>query len=265
MTASCTTPDATLLEAEALAAKWERFNASHSKESLGELVSHYMPLVNNCAQKMSKRFPRTVEVDDLKSGGALGLMAAIKAYEPGRGVSFVSFAFHRIRGGIIDEVRSMDWLPRSARNWCKKIDEARERLRRASGRKASNEEIAEEVGLNPRQCRQLPMTHGGAPCVSLNQPGSSRGGENETDRAESVADPAQADPSLRAQREELKHIVTTGLSRSERLIVLLYYYEGMTLAEIGLTLDISESRACQILSSVIARLRERMQDPSRFD
>lgn len=261
--ATATLASRQLLSDDSVSAVWTRYRQHPTSDDRQTLIAHYMPLVQKLAHQQLRRLPQSVDGDDLISAGTLGLMDAIDSYDPQQGASFTSFSFHRIRGAMLDEVRAMDWLPRCARQSFKRVEEARQKIRAASGHTATDEEVADSLDMSPRQFSRYSRTGHGAMPLSLDESGHGER-DGEPTRGHTIADPRQACPLTQAQRSELREYIETRLPRPQRLVVLLYYFEGMTLAEIGLTMDLSESRVCQILTRTIAELRERIGRADRF-
>lgn len=227
-----------------------------------ELVEAYLPLVQAAAQRMHCRLPGQVELDDLVSSGTLGLIDAVKGFDPGRGVKFEVYCSPRIRGAMIDELRSMDWVPRLTRSRQRTLTEAIQTFEAAKGRRPTEQELAVRLGVSAGQAfvmlRQASIVHQ----VSLEQP------INVTlDRrcclGDTLPSRREDDPTYRLVRQDLKEAILGGLSRAERMVLLLYYGEGMTMREIGQTLDVSESRVCQLHSKLLIRLRATLKDPRK--
>jgi RNA polymerase sigma factor for flagellar operon FliA len=199
-----------------------------------------------------------VDVDDLMSAGTFGLVDAIDAFDLERGVKFETYCAPRVRGAILDELRSMDWVPRLVRHRTQKLNETVRALEAELGRIPTEEELAARLNLPPDQFEKLLRDAQAISLVSLSQ----KFGDSESDREVSeidvVPDDQSCDPVAEAQKADIKDIVTKELSRAEQLIIVLYYYEQMTMKEIGATLDLSESRVSQMHSAIINRLREQL-------
>jgi len=241
-----------------IAEVWEQFHKTHSEDSRNLLMNNYNYLVKYTAERLYSKLPDKVELDDLTSAGVFGLMDAIDAFDPERGVKFETYCSPRIRGSILDELRSMDWVPRLVRARAHQLSKATQALEANLGRMPTEEETAKELELNPDEFNRLQRDANAVSLVSLNAKYSEGDGEKDVREIDVVKDSRSKDPLIEAQKRDLKNLLTKGLSRAERLIIVLYYYEEMTMKEIGATLDLSESRVSQMHSSIIARLKAQM-------
>jgi RNA polymerase sigma factor for flagellar operon FliA len=205
------------------------------------------------------KLPAEVEVDDLMSAGLFGLMDAINAFDPDRGVKFETYCTQRIRGAIFDELRSMDWVPRLVRSRTAKVERVRKSLEMESGRRPTDVEVAERMKVDAGEFEKLQKDSRPVGLVSLNRKWFETDSSKDVREIDVIKDTRQENPIQLVQRQDLQTLITKGLSRAERLIVILYYYEEMTMKEIGLTLDLSESRVSQMHSSILARLKAQMQ------
>jgi RNA polymerase sigma factor for flagellar operon FliA len=237
---------------------WEQFHRTREDRYRNLLMEHYRDLVKYCAERLHSKLPDKVELDDLISAGIFGLMDAIEAFDPTRGVKFETYCAPRIRGSILDELRSMDWVPRLVRARAHQLAKATHSLEMHLGRKPDEQEIAEELEMDIEDFSRLLRDANAASLVSLN----TKCGDDETEKdvreIDVIKDQRSQDPVLEAQKRDLKNLLTKGLTRAERLIIVLYYYEEMTMKEIGATLDLSESRVSQMHSSIVARLKAQM-------
>ncbi|MEE2906716.1 MAG: FliA/WhiG family RNA polymerase sigma factor [Planctomycetota bacterium] len=227
------------------------------------LMENFLPLVRYTAERMHTRLPAEVEVEDLMSSGLFGLMDAIDAYDIERGVKFETYCTQRIRGAIFDELRAMDWVPRLVRSRTAKVDRARKQLEMELGRKATDKEISGRLDVDPEEYKKICRDARPVGVVSLNRKWFETDSSKDVREIDVVRDRRQENPVSRLQRDDLKLLLTKGLSRAERLIIILYYYEEMTMKEIGITLDLSESRVSQMHSSILARLKAQMQHRSK--
>jgi RNA polymerase sigma factor for flagellar operon FliA len=239
---------------------WEEYRRTRGEKLRNYLVECYLPLVKYNAERLHGKLPDEVDVDDLMSAGIFGLMDAIDAFDPSRGVKFETYCAPRIRGAILDELRSMDWVPRLVRARSSKVEGARKRLEMELGRKPTEQEIATKLGVSRDEFAKIRRDAGAVGVVSLSRKWFETDSSKDVREVDVLEDPRQADPLTTAQRTDLKTLITQGLTRAERLIVVLYYYEQMTMKEIGLTLDLSESRVSQMHSLVLARLKARLGD-----
>lgn len=249
----------TFANAEELAAVWRQYKATGEESLRNRLVEHYLYLVRLTAERIGAKLPCEVDVDDLMSAGIFGLVDAINAFDLDRGVKFETYCSPRIRGAILDELRNMDWVPRLVRHRAHKLEETVRALERELGRMPTDEETARRLGLETGQFERLVRDASSVALVSLSRRWSSSDSGRETAELDVLRDTRGSDPAVEAQKRDIKELITRGLSRAERLIIVLYYYEQMTMKEIGMTLDLSESRVSQMHSAIIDRLRRRLQ------
>ena len=237
---------------------WERFFENKTEKLRNVLMEHYLSIVKYTAERIYTKLPDKVELDDLVSAGIFGLMDAIDAFDPDRGVKFATYCTPRIRGAILDELRSMDWVPRLVRSRAHQLGNAMRTLESHLGRMPSDKELAGELGLNKEDFRRLQRDATAIGLVSLSSKFSESDGDKDICEIDIIKDKKSRDPVIEAQKLDLKNLLTKGLSRAERLILVLYYYEEMTMKEIGVTLDLSESRVSQMHSSIVARLKAQL-------
>ena len=237
---------------------WEQFHKTHDDYHRNLLMENYRDLVRYAAERLHAKLPDKVELDDLISAGTFGLMDAIDAYDPERGVKFETYCAPRIKGSILDELRSMDWVPRLVRARAHQLSRAMQALEINLGRKPLEEELAKEMDLPMDEFTRLQKDAKAVGLVSLNTKCSEGDGDKEVCEIDVIKDQKSKDPLIEAQKRDLKNLLTKGLTRAERLIIVLYYYEEMTMKEIGATLDLSESRVSQMHSSIVARLKAQL-------
>lgn len=238
---------------------WREYRGVPTKELRNFLIEKYLELVRFTAERMHMKLPSEVEVDDLMSAGLFGLMDAIDAFDPERGVKFETYCTQRIRGAIFDELRAMDWVPRLVRSRTAKVEKVRKQVEMETGRKATDAEIADRLKVEKSEFEKLQKDSRPVGVVSLNRKWFETDSSKDVREIDVIRDAKQESPVQQIQRQDLQTLITKGLSRSERLIVILYYYEEMTMKEIGTTLDLSESRVSQMHSSILARLKAQMQ------
>jgi RNA polymerase sigma factor for flagellar operon FliA len=238
---------------------WSMYREEATLDVRNFLVEKYFDLVRFTAERMAMRLPSEVDTNDLMSAGSFGLMDAINAYDPGRNVKFETYCTQRIRGAIFDELRAMDWVPRLVRSRTAKFETTRKQIEMETGQAASDDDIADRLQLSSDDYRKLKRDSRPVTQVSLNRKWFETDGNKDVREIDVVKDTRQENPLTAVQRQDLQSLLTKGLSRAERLIVILYYYEEMTMKEIGLTLDLSESRVSQMHSSILARLKAQMQ------
>ncbi len=223
------------------------------------LIERYRDLVKYAAERLHEKLPDKVELDDLISAGTFGLINAIEAYDPERGVKFETYCAPRIKGSILDELRRMDWAPRLMRARAQQLTKATHTLEMRLGRTPNDEELAEELNMGREEYKRLRRDADAAALFSLENPTSSDEYDGEKTYLVDELDNQRAeDPVLEVQKRDLQELLTKGLARAERLIIALYYYEEMTMEEIGAVLDLSQSRVSQLHASIIARLKVRI-------
>jgi RNA polymerase sigma factor for flagellar operon FliA len=238
---------------------WLDYRAMPTVELRNILIERYLPLVKYNAERIWARLPDGVELDDLISAGIFGLMDAIDAFDLNRGVKFETYCVPRIRGAMLDELRTMDWVPRLVRSKASKVDDARKKLEAELGRPPRSEELAARLGVPLEQIDEYVGEATAVSLVSLNKKWYETDSYKDVREIDILEDKKSEDPTHRLQNRDLMRIVTRGLNRNERLIIILYYYEEMTMKEIGATLDLSESRVSQMHSSIVARLQAKRQ------
>jgi RNA polymerase sigma factor for flagellar operon FliA len=236
-------------------AVWQEYRERPTVELRNRLVEKYLPLVKYNAERIWARLPDGVELDDLISAGVFGLMDAVDAFDLTRGVKFETYCVPRIRGAMLDELRTMDWVPRLVRSKASKMEAARKELEAALGRPPLREELAAKLGLPPEQIDAYVGEATAVNLVSLNKKWYETDSYKDVREIDILEDKKAEDPTHRLQNRDLMRLVTRGLNRNERLIVILYYYEEMTMKEIGSTLNLSESRVSQMHSSIVQRLQ----------
>ena len=219
------------------------------------LVERYMPLVRYNGERIWQRLPDGVELDDLISAGIFGLMDAIDAYDLERGVKFETYCVPRIRGAMLDELRTMDWVPRLVRSKASKLTAARKKLETEHGRPPTVHELAALMELPVKELEKMQSDANAVGVVSLNKKWYETDSYKDVREIDILEDKKGEDPTRRVQKNDLMRLVTKGLNRNERLIIILYYYEELTMKEIGATLNLSESRVSQMHTSIVNRLQ----------
>jgi RNA polymerase sigma factor for flagellar operon FliA len=199
-----------------------------------------------------------VELDDLISAGIFGLMDAIDAFDLERGVKFETYCVPRIRGAMLDELRTMDWVPRLVRSKASKLNEATKLLEAKYGRAPSNHELSQYMAITIDELEKMKSDAAAVGLVSLNKKWYETDSYKDVREVDVVEDVRCEDPTEGIQKMDVMKLVTKGLNRNERLIIILYYYEELTMKEIGNTLGLSESRVSQMHSSIVARLKEQL-------
>lgn len=238
---------------------WQQYKQNPTVELRNRLIEQYLPLVRYCAERILSRLPEGVDLDDLISAGVFGLMDAIQSFDLERGVKFETYCVPRIRGAILDELRNMDWVPRLVRHKASRLAEARRALESQLGRPATDEEMAAYLGMDLDTYHRTVQEGSAAMLVSLDKKWYETDSYKDVREIDILEDKKGDDPTRKIQRKDLMRLVTRGLSRNERLILILYYYEELTMKEIGATLNLSESRVSQMHSAIIQRLQEKLK------
>ena len=231
-------------------------------ENREEVIIQYSPMIKYVANRIAMRLPPHIEVDDLISVGVLGLMDAISKYDSSRGAKFKTYAEFRVRGAILDELRAMDWVPRSIRQKASSVDKVVQLLQAKLSRAPEDEEVAKEMGLSLDQFHDTLNETKSIPIFSLEDLGIAKESGEQQSLLDCLAGKADADPQTQIRLIELKEIIAKAidaLPEKERLMVSLYYYEELTMKEIGAVLEITESRVSQIHSKAVYRLRTKLK------
>ncbi len=237
---------------------WQEFKKENTRDLRNFLVEQYLHVVKYNAERIFAKLPDEVELDDLVSAGIFGLIDAIEAFDLTRGVKFETYCAPRIRGAILDELRSMDWVPRLVRSRAHKLDQVSKILEAELGRSATDEELAHRMGIDREEFSKLKRDATAVSLVSLSRKWFETDSQKDVCEIDVLQDKRGENPLEEIQKRDLKSSLTKGLTRAEKLILVLYYYEEMTMKEIGATLDLSESRVSQMHSSILARLKAQM-------
>jgi len=234
---------------------WQRYKRTGRRSLRNQLMETYLPIVKYNAERISTKLPDEVDVDDLISAGVFGLMDAIDAFDLDRGVKFETYCAPRIRGAILDELRSMDWVPRLVRSRAHKLETVSRVLQAELGRHPTGDELAHRLGVNQREFEKIRRDANAVMQVSLSRKHYETDSSRDVCEIDVLEDKRGKNPVSEVQKRDLKDVITRGLTRAERLILVLYYYEEMTMKEIGATLDLSESRVSQMHSAILSRLK----------
>jgi RNA polymerase sigma factor for flagellar operon FliA len=238
---------------------WQQYKADPSNRELrNRLVEKYLPLVKYNGERIWARLPEGVELDDLISAGVFGLMDAIEAFDLTRGVKFETYCVPRIRGAMLDELRTMDWVPRLVRSKASRLAEATKELETRLGRQPTGQELSEHMAISIQELERMQLEANAVNLISLNKKWYETDSYKDVREIDILEDKKGEDPTRRIQKNDLMRLVTKGLNRNERLIIILYYYEELTMKEIGATLDLSESRVSQMHSSIVQRLQTQL-------
>lgn len=242
---------------------WTRYLKRRDFRLRNKIVERLSPLVYSHASRLTRKLPAQITYDEICSAAFDGLIEAVEAYDPSRQAKFETFCQQRITGAVMDWLRSLDAQSRTVRTFEKKRMNAKEILDSELGRPPTHAEISLRMDITLARYEHLSRLSqlGKEVHFSAMEP-EADGGARSAGRSWDVRDPKQVDPSSKISREMLTDYVTRGLTREERLVLILYYYEELTMAEIGLVLDLSESRVSQIHKDVLGRLRQRFSGSS---
>jgi RNA polymerase sigma factor for flagellar operon FliA len=246
---------------------WRRFKRAGDKNDRDRLILTYAPLVKYVAGRLGSQLPAHVEEADLISSGLLGLISAIERYDPDRDLKFETYAFVRIRGAIIDGLRTLDWVPRSVRRRAREIEHAIATLERTLERSPSDEEIAQKLGISEDELEASLIDISRSSLAPLDEcwPG---GAEGDLSLLDTIEDTNCQRPENVFDHTELQEAIADTLSRlpeREKLVITLYYYEELTLREIGEVLGVTESRVSQMHTKAMLRLRSRFSREPAID
>ena len=240
---------------------WIAYKKTRDPKIRDAFVKQYAPLVKYVAGKVAMGMPHNVEFDDLVGFGIFGLFDAISKFDPEKQVKFKTYAVTRIRGAIFDELRSIDWVPRSVRQKTREIEDAVRRLESSLGRAASDEEIAKELGMGIDELQSHMLKISGTSLLSLNDVWYSGEDNDKVAIVDSIEAPQSLNPENIIEREEIKKVIIQAINElpdKEKKVLVLYYYEDLTLKEIGKVLEVTESRVSQLHTKAILRLRAKL-------
>lgn len=250
------------LSDEDLTAIWVTYKKTGDQNLRNILVEHHMPLVKMIAERLLQTLPKSIDVDDLTSAGTFGLMDAIDGFDLSRGIKFKTYCTTRIRGSILDELRSQDWVPRLVRLKAHKLERTLRKLEGELGRLPNTFELADAMELTIDELQATEKEANAKAIFSLSEKWDDGDDDKDMEKVEILADKKVVDPLQTIQQRDALDVVTRNLTKKERLIVIMYYYEGLTMREIGEIMELTESRVCQIHSNVMTRLKgqlDRMQ------
>jgi RNA polymerase sigma factor FliA len=241
---------------------WREYRRSGDQGIRDRLILTYAPLVKYVAGRLGSGLPAHVDEGDLVSYGLLGLIAAIERYDPDRDVKFETYAIARIKGSILDELRAMDWVPRSVRSRAREIERAIADLESKLGRAPSDEEIATKVGISQEELEDSLTDISRSSIAALDELWTVSGsGGDQIALIDTIEDESVPDPQSAMSATEMKEAIADAIARlpeREKLVVTLYYYEDLTLREIGEVLGVTESRVSQLHTKAILRLKARL-------
>jgi RNA polymerase sigma factor FliA len=238
-------------------AGWEAYTQSRTPEMRERLLLQYIPLVRRVASRMLGSLPRCVRLDDLISAGVVGLLSSLDNFDPTLGIKFETFAMNRIRGAMVDSLRELDWVPRSVRQKARQLERSIEELTQRLGRAPDDYEIADQLQVSLEDYHQMLDEVNVTVLLSLDDTFPTQHGEG-TALSEMATDPNASNSHERLEEAELRELLVQNLKNlpeQEKLALALYYYEELTLKEIGEILKLTESRVSQIHSKAILKLR----------
>jgi RNA polymerase sigma factor for flagellar operon FliA len=246
---------------------WREYRANGNPAIRDRLIVTYAPLVKYVAGRLGSGLPAHVDDEDLVSYGLLGLIGAIERYDPDRDVKFETYAIARIRGAIIDELRALDWVPRSVRSRARDIERAIAELEAKLARVPTDEEIAAKLGLTTEELDESLSEIGRSSIAALDELWTISGSSgDQVALIDTIEDPEAPDPQGSLSQTELREAIADSIARlpeREKLVVTLYYYEELTLREIGEVLGVTESRVSQLHTKAILRLKARLGSATR--
>jgi RNA polymerase sigma factor for flagellar operon FliA len=240
---------------------WLEYRKSGDKALRDRLIVTYAPLVKYVAGRLGSGLPAHVEEADLVSYGLLGLIGAIDRYEPDRDIKFETYAMSRIRGAILDELRSLDWVPRSVRSRAREIERAITALEAKLARAPTDEEIAGKLGITTDELEESLADIGRSSIGALDELWTISGDGDQVSLLDTLEDPGSIRPAEALDETELRETLADAIARlpeREKVVITLYYYEELTLREIGEVLGVTESRISQLHTKAVLRLKSRL-------
>lgn len=240
---------------------WKYYKDSGDPKVRDYFIKQYAPLVKYVAGKVAIGMPHNVEFDDLVGFGVFGLIDAIDKFDPTKHVKFKTYAVTRIRGSIFDELRSIDWIPRSIRQKTRELENTIQTLEARIGRSATDEEIAKAMHLNLEDFQNLLIKISGTSILSINDVWYSGDGDDKITIVDNIEAPTSLNPDTIVEKEEIKRVIVEAIQElpdKEKKVLVLYYYEDLTLKEIGKVLGVTESRISQLHTKAIMRLRSKL-------
>jgi RNA polymerase sigma factor for flagellar operon FliA len=250
-----------LLEQKTEEELWEIYRNGRDPKIREAFIKQYAPLVKYVAGKVAVGMPHNVEFDDLVGFGVFGLLDAIDKFNPEKNVKFKTYAVTRIRGAIFDELRSIDWVPRSVRQKTREIEETIGSLEAQLGRTASDQEIAQAMGMSEDEFLKTMLKVSGTSVLSLNDVWFAGDETDKISIGESIEAPSSLNPDVIVEKDEVRRVIVESINElpeKEKKVLVLYYYEDLTLKEIGQVLDVTESRVSQLHTKAILRLRAKL-------
>lgn len=238
--------------------KYKKINPADREK----IIIEYSPIIKHIAGRIALRLPPHIEKDDLISAGVIGLMDAIEKYDPSKETKFRTYAEIRIKGAILDELRSLDWVPRTVRQRANNLASVYAELEQELGRAAEDDEVAKHLGISVDEFHETLRNSSGVPIISIEDMGGVNSDGEKRDLLECLAGAKDADPQTLVRISEIKEVIAKSideLPEKERLLVSLYYYEDLTMKEIGEVMGITESRVSQIHTKATLRLKGKLK------
>lgn len=234
---------------------WKKYKKNKDQRLRNQLIEAHMPLVKKISERLLMTLPKSIELNDLVSWGVFGLMDAIEGFDLKRGIKFKTYCSTRIRGAILDELRSQDWVPRLVRLKAHQLNKAYRALEEKSGREPTDFEMAKKLKMSIEEYSVLCRESSPKAIYSLNEKWDEQQNNDPMEKMELVEDKNSSDPVEYLNQKDILMTITRSLSRKEKLIIIMYYYEGLTMKEIGNILNLTESRVCQIHSNIVSKLK----------
>ena len=242
---------------------WQSYRRDRDPKIREAFIKQYTPLVKYVAGRIAIGMPSNVEFDDLVGYGVFGLLDAIDKFDPEKNVKFKTYAVTRIRGAIFDELRSIDFVPRSVRQKTREVEEAISTLEARLGRTATDHEIADSMGIGEDEYIKTMIKISGTSILSIHEVWYSGDDNDKVSIGDSIESPSSLNPEVMAERDEIRRVIVEAINElpeNEKKILVLYYFEDLTLKEIGQVLGVTESRVSQLHTKAILRLRTRLKN-----
>lgn len=239
---------------------WRSYAKVRNPEIRNELMEMYLPVVQFIAERLLLTLPRSIEVDDLKSAGVFGLMDAIDGFDIERGIKFKTYCSTRVRGAILDELRSQDWVPRLVRLRAHQLTRTQAALEARHGRLPTDAEMADEMQVSVHEYIALTEEARAHTVRSLSESWDDGSGDQPVEKIDFLKDPSSPDPADVLNQEDVMVAIIRSLNRREKEIILMYYRDGLTMKQIGSLMGLTESRVCQIHSNVMRKLKLHLEE-----
>jgi RNA polymerase sigma factor for flagellar operon FliA len=238
---------------------WRTYKDTNDPNLRNLLIERYLPLVRYISERLLVSLPKSIDVEDLQSAGVFGLMDAIDGFDLERGIKFKTYCTTRIRGSILDELRSQDWVPRLVRLKAHQLGKAFKSLEIELGREPTDFEMAEKMGVSIDELSGMVEEAAVCNIFSLSEKWDENEDDDSLEKIEMLEDKQSLDPIETLNQKDVLRAITRSLTKKEKLIIIMYYYEGLTMREIGDILNLTESRVCQIRSNVMAKLKVQLE------